>query len=226
MMFRTLSIIAMSMTLLMSQLAHAGLFIDRTRVIVVAGSSSAFDIGNDTQAPYAMQAWVTDPEGNEPGRNVQVSPSFSMIAEDSKQPLRLVSFAKESKQEQLYYLYVQEIPPKAEAAKSESLMQIALRYKIKVFVRPESISEGRRGAENQLVAKYTSTGLELKNPTPYYFALTQFEIGKKVYHNDEMGLFKPFSTVEIDNVSNHADEINISYLSDRGGLRTTLIKAE
>lgn len=214
------------MSFFISPFVQAGLIVERTRAVVEVGSSSEFVIGNNTKSPFAMQAWVEDEEGNEPGRNVQVSPSFSMIKEGGTSSLRLVSFAKDVKQEQLYYLYVQEIPPKAEKANTESQMQIAVRYKIKVFVRPASIREMRRGAEHQIVARYTGTGLTLKNPTPFYFALTKFEIGDQTYENDDIGLFKPFSTVKIDNVRDIADEIKINFVSDRGALKTALIEVK
>ncbi len=69
----------------------------------------------------------------------------------------------------LFWLNVQEIPPKPKASEG-NVLAVAVNTKVKLIYRPKALVEGRRNAEKNLQIAHRGGEAYLKNPTPYYFA--------------------------------------------------------
>ncbi|MBF7993695.1 molecular chaperone [Rahnella laticis] len=225
-MFKTMSGLTLGTALMLSATAgHAALSLSDTRIIINEKSSSSIEVLNNAAARYGMQSWVEDKEGKDPGQALVVTPSFQAIDGKQKIVLRLLSFTAPGQQEQLYYLNVQEIPPKP-AANDRSQLSMAVRTKIKVLVRPAALGAQRKSAEEKIEVSRSGQGLIFKNPTPYYFAVTKITAGGKTYTKTPLGTFAPMSTVDMKDISGAGSSVSITYLNDYGGANTADLKVK
>lgn len=211
----------LSLTLGMTQV-HAALSLGNTRVIIDGQSSNSVEVINSSNSRYGVQSWVEDSAGKDLGRALVVTPSFQAIDGKQKAVLRLLSFAPVQNKELLYYLNVQEIPPKVQD-NGRNQLSLAVRTKIKVLVRPTAIKVQRKQAEEKIGIARTSGGLRFTNPTPYYFAITKVSIGGKNYTKTVLGTFAPMSNAEIKVANNTASSATLNYLDDYGATRSTTI---
>lgn len=200
--------------LLTAQQASAALSLSNTRLIIDSGSSNSLEVINGSESRYGMQAWVEDKAGNDPGKMLVVTPAFLAINAKQKAVIRLLSFEKITGQEQLYYLNVQEIPPKA-PEDGRSHLAMAARTKIKVLIRPTALNAARKGAEQQIEVYKTAKGLRFVNPTPYYFAITKARIGGQDYTRTPLGTFAPKSDVTVA-TPGAGSTVQLVYLDDYG----------
>ncbi|NYY80101.1 hypothetical protein DMH27_00905 [Raoultella planticola] len=81
--------------------------------------------------------------------------------------------------ESAYWLSLQEIPPKAGSANK---LVIAVRSRLKVFVRPDGLnSAGARDAVKQIRWSLEKDGnavwLKASNPTPYFVSFARLSVG-------------------------------------------------
>lgn len=201
--------------------SEAAFSLSNTRVVIQAGSSSSVEVLNGASARFGMQAWVEDAAEKDPGKKLVVTPALLAIDANKKAVLRLLSFDTTSNKEQLYFLNVQEIPPKPKD-NGHSQFLMAVRTKIKVLVRPANLFDARRGAEQKIEVTRTPSGLRFKNPTPYYFAVTTVTVGGKDQTKTALGTFAPMSSVDV-NLGARASEVTLRYLEDTGAARTVTL---
>lgn len=207
-----LVLVVLSLTCFFLPEAHAAFSLNKTRVVVSAGSSSAIEVTNHSPLKYGMQSWVE--EFDTSATTLAVTPGLLAIDGDSKATLRILSFDKKSASEQLFYLNVQEIPP-ANANSDTSTLSLAVRTRIKLFVRPESLFEGRPDAEENIQVLKTSKGILFRNPTDYYFAISKVQVGNQDIPSPQLGVFAPHSEVIIEDFP-LATEIVLSAIDDYG----------
>ncbi|GDX07870.1 molecular chaperone [Buttiauxella sp. A111] len=223
-MFKKLIPAGVSLALLLGMNhANAALSLSNTRVIIDGQSSNSVEVINGSNSRYGVQSWVEDSAGKNPGRALVVTPEFQALGGKQKAVLRLLSFAPDKNQEQLFFLNVQEIPPKGPDT-GRNQLSLAVRTKIKVLVRPVALKEARKQAEEKIEISKTSGGLRFKNPTPYYFAISKVSVGGKDYTRTALGTFAPFSTVELKVSNNNATSATLSYLDDYGAVSKTTKK--
>lgn len=218
----------MSKRLILSAIAGCMLFItmqseaaftlSNTRVVIQTGSSSSIEVLNDAPLRFGMQAWAEDEAGNDPGKKLIVTPALLGIDAKKKAVLRLLSFGSPGDKEQLYYLNVQEIPPKPKN-NGQNQFLMAVRSKIKILVRPARLFDSRRGAEKNIEVTKTSSGLHFKNPTPFYFAITTVTAGGKDNTKTALGTFAPMSSTDV-HFGAGAANVTLRYLEDTGAART------
>lgn len=206
--------------------AQAALSLTKTRLIVAPGSSDSVDVINNSNIRYGMQAWVEDATEHDPGKTLVVTPNFQAIDGKQKVVLRLLSFATSGNQEQLYYLNVQEIPPKSKDSNSRNELSLAVRTKIKVLIRPSALNNNRKGAEEKIQVVRNPQGFTFKNPTPYYFAISTLKVNGKDYTKTKLGTFFPASTVNIPVTDNKASQVTIIYLDDFGAKKTAELSVQ
>jgi len=202
--------------------AQAAFSLNKTRVIVSAGSSSSIKVTNRSSLAYGMQSWVEEVHSS--ANELAVTPSLLTLKGKSNTTLRLLSFNKNIHEEQLFYLNVQEIPPK-HTNSDASILSLAVRTRIKLLIRPESLFEERLNAEKKIQVIRTSGGLLFRNPTPYYFAVTEVTANNTPIASTGLNTFAPGSEVYIESAT-LASEVTLFAIDDYGATNsyTFLIK--
>ncbi|AOJ73561.1 MULTISPECIES: fimbria/pilus periplasmic chaperone [unclassified Burkholderia] len=169
-------------------MAHADIVLPSTRIVYPASSR---EVGvqalNKGKRPVLVQAWLDIGNASAKPEDVDVpftlTPPVFRVEPGKGQTMRL-RYTQEplpQDRESVYWLNVLEIPPKAEAPKGESLLQLAYRTRIKVFFRPA----GLRGRPDEVPAQIKWTirpgendewVLHADNPAPYAVSFGQVSL--------------------------------------------------
>lgn len=184
----------------------------------------AIEVRNNSKSMYGGQVWIDNT--NQSAKDVYLipTPTFFKVGGDKKQIIRImkVNDTLPANQESLFWLNVQEIPP-APTNTEGNVLALALNTRVKLIYRPKALSNQRENAEAQLVI----SGNILKNPTPYYFAVTSvLSGGKSIALSDKvkqnLSLFPPFS--EIDLGKSIKGALSVEAIDDYGARRIHVIK--
>ena len=203
--------------------AQAAFTLNGTRYIYDEGKkNTSFEVTNNSQDTYGGQVWIDNVSQNKNDVFIVPSPPFFKVNAGSKQIVRLmnVNDALPKDRESLFMLKVQEVPPMPKNADG-NVIAIAMNTRVKVIYRPKAISEGRKEAEKRLTLVNRGGRLWIKNPTPYYFAVTKVKHnGKDLILTNEtlqsLSQLKPFSEVDM-LVRSLSGDISVDALNDWGG---------
>ena len=108
-----------------------------------------------------------------------------------------------------------------------SVLAIAMNTRVKLIYRPESIKDGRQGAEKLLILEQRGNETLLKNPTPYYMAVIGMKVdGKKVMLSDkvlaDVAQLSPFSEVSLG--KKISGKASVDAINDWGGTEEFTIR--
>ncbi|MBC6504640.1 fimbria/pilus periplasmic chaperone, partial [Citrobacter freundii] len=149
-------------------------------------------------------------------------PPFFKVGPKGKQVVRLmnVNAALPADRESLFRLNVQEIPPKPKETEG-SVLAIAMNTQVKLIYRPKAITAGRKEAEKQLTLVNRDGHIWIKNPTPYYFAVTKVKShGKELKLNGTaqraLAQLAPYS--EVSTGHSGLSGISVDAINDWGGV--------
>ena len=178
----TLRCLIAALPLLFGVAAKAEVSVQGTRVIYPAGQPEvAVVLKNEGQRASLIQAWVADggiEQKAEASRAPFVldKPLFRLDAGQS-QVLRvrgLPERAPKGDLEHLYWLNVMDVPPR-ETTTGENTVQLAIRFRMKVFYRPAGL-----GAPENPAAKVrfnqTQDALTLHNDSRHYFNVAEMTL--------------------------------------------------
>ncbi|RUL78425.1 molecular chaperone [Dyella choica] len=168
---------------------QASVVITGTRVIYPASESEVtVKLFNDGKHPALVQAWIDQGDPQTTPTNAKapftITPPIARMDPGKSQTLRL-SYTGEplpTDRESVFYLNVLEVPPKpqAQAHGSNNWLQLAIRSRLKLFFRPDSLKNSVQDALPQLTWQLTREGgkpaLAVRNPSAYYVTLTDVEL--------------------------------------------------
>ena len=207
----------------------AAFTLNGTRFIYNEGEKNiSFDVTNNADKTYGGQVWINNTTQGD-GVYMIPQPPFFKIGAKQKQIIRVINTDSSSlpkNQESLFWLNVQEVPPKPENT-SGGVLALAMNTQVKLIYRPASIKKDRKNAEKKILVENKLNSTWIKNPTPYYMAITQIKSdGKDVNLSDkvsyEISQLKPFS--EVDLGKKISGKISIDAINDWGGVQTYAIK--
>ncbi|EAB8636067.1 fimbrial chaperone [Salmonella enterica subsp. enterica] len=208
----------------------AAFVLNGTRFIYDEGKKNvSFTVTNEADKSYGGQVWIDNTnQGN--GVYMVPQPPFFKVGAKQKQIIRIMSTdaSLPKDRESLFWLNVQEIPPKPEVKDTEgSVLAIAMNTRVKVIYRPSSIKNGRQDAEKQLILEQRGNETWLKNPTPYYMAVVSMQSdGKKVALSDQtladIAQLKPFSDVSLGRKV--TGKVSVDAINDWGGTESYTIR--
>lgn len=208
----------------------AAFVLNGTRFIYEEGKKNAsFTVTNEADKTYGGQVWIDNTnQGN--GVYMVPQPPFFKVGAKQKQVIRIMntdsSLPKD--RESLFWLNVQEVPPKPELKDTEgSALAIAMNTRVKLIYRPTSLKDRRQGAEKQLMLEQRGTETWLKNPTPYYMAIVGMKVnGQKVSLQEsasaEISQLKPFSEVSLKRKI--TGKASVEAINDWGGIEEVAIQ--
>lgn len=219
-------ILVVALSLAMTGQSMAAFTLSGTRVIFDGGKkNTSFDVTNNSDKTYGGQVWIDNTnQGN--GVYMVPTPPFFKIGAKQRQVVRIMNTntSLPADKESLFWLNVQEVPPKAEAKDGDgSLLAIAMNTRVKLIYRPKALIAGREDAEKRLTLEQRGNDTWLKNPTPYYMAIVgikhnsaNIKLSDKV--TQAISAMAPFSDVSLGrNVGNN---ISIEAINDWGGVET------
>ncbi|AKJ43582.1 fimbrial chaperone [Pragia fontium] len=217
---KVISIFILLVSSFMSFNALSAFTLNGTRFIYDEGRKNiAIEITNNSDKTYGGQIWI---ENLNDLNNVFFipAPNLFKVSGGEKQLIRLlyVNDILPKDKESLFWLNVQEIPPVASTDES-NVLAVALNTQVKLIYRPKALAAAREEAEKNL----TYRGSVLKNPTPYYFAITKIAINGTPLKLDkkteqQISLLAPFSEVTLPRAL--SGKVSIEAIDDYGAQRT------
>lgn len=183
----TATLVALILALFDTSATLASVIINSTRIVYPQNEKEVtVRLESKNQAPVLVQVWLDDGDEHSTPQTdtipfVATPPVFRM--EPGKQQVVRLAYTGEtsaSAQERLYWFNVFEVPSQAQDAAQSNQLQLAFRSRIKLFLRPPSLTYGVETAPDKLQwhALPTAHGevLEVFNPTPYYVTFEQIDV--------------------------------------------------
>lgn len=214
--------------------AMAAFTLSGTRFIYEEGRKNiSFDVTNASDNTYGGQVWI-DNESQSSGVYMVPTPPFFKLTPKQKQIVRITrtdgSTPLPADRESLFWLNVQEIPPKPEKT-DVPVLSIALATRVKLIYRPKDLVRDRRDAEKKVEVVQKDGTRYLKNPTPYYFAITKVKVnGQDIrLSKDEdlkISMLAPFSEQAVKGIPAGAQSVSIEAINDWGGAETYTLKGD
>ncbi|MGG4608570.1 fimbria/pilus periplasmic chaperone [Providencia sp. Me31A] len=159
-----------ALSLVSASTAWAALSVDQSRYIF-EGDKDAISIVVENASPktYGGQTWIENIKETDTRPTFVVTPPFFKVAGKGKQVLRVIKALENMPEdkESIYWVSLQEIPP----LNKDGGLSVALRTKVKLLYRPESLIKDRKGAESGLSVRTVDGTNQLVNTTPYIFAI-------------------------------------------------------
>ena len=217
---------------IISHHSFADLAVSGTRVIIYERNIEAsINVSNDGTFPVLMQTWIDESSDKEQQtKNLISSPPLSRInpSEDQLVRLHLIDISKLSpNQESLFWLNIMEIQPNLQQSRNSNF-EIAYKHRLKVFYRPNSISDLKKirvAPKNVIWSIKDQHTLQAENPTPYHINLTKIIVRQNFKSVIiEADLIPPFSsrlykTTAI-NLHHSLQSIEFKYVNDWGLIQT------
>ena len=204
--------------------AWAGIVLNTTRVVYPAQDKEAvLSVLNNNASTVLLQSWLEAEESVTQELPFVVVPPLVQLPSGGRQTVRIIHSGAEmpADRESLFWLNVQEIP---QASEQESVLQVAIRQRIKVFYRPGRLNEGAEQAPAQLRWSLPRGGvLNVVNTGPYHVTLVDLQLlsgGHRVLHKKN-SMLAPGQSADYD-LQEHAQaqnaQLNFSVINDHGAL--------
>lgn len=208
----------------------AAFTINGTRFIYEEGKKNvSVEVTNNTDVAYGGQVWV-DNVGKDTTVSIVPTPPFFKVGPKQKQIVRLMKTdggRLPSDRESLFWLNIQEIPPKPK--EGGNVLSVAVNTRVKVFYRPKALLDSRRGAESRIEVVHRGSTTYLKNPTPYWFAVTKVKVNGEVIslsrdEDQKLSMMEPFGEVAVSKLSSGMKNISVDTINDWGGVDSYVLK--
>lgn len=211
--------------------SYSAFVLNGTRVVFIGDNkTTSITVTNKANELYGGQVWISnlDDDSNKKSNLVYFipTPTFFKIDSEEKQIIRIMKTDEPlpEEKESLFWLSVQELPPVPDKKNDENVLAIAMNTQIKLLYRPKSIMLDRINAEKNIIFVVNGNDLIVKNPTPYYFALTELKKGNMnipLTSSEYQGIseFSPYSEILIKGKSSFfGQNMSVDAISDWGGV--------
>ncbi|MBE4893089.1 molecular chaperone [Enterobacter asburiae] len=213
----------LSLPLLLScSLAQAveagGVTIGGTRLIYEGGKKEAsLNVTNSDVSPYLIQSWAETQNGGADKAPFIVTPPLFRLEANQQNTLRIVRTGGNlpEDRESLFWLNVKSIPAGVKK-ESGNTLQIAVKSRIKLIYRPQSLLKGSPENENGKLS-WTLNGnrLTVNNASAYYMNFQQVKVGG--HEIKEATYVAPMSSASFPVPAGAAGNITWKLITDYGG---------
>lgn len=206
----------------------AAFVLNGTRFIYEEGKkNTSFEVKNQSDRLYGGQVWINN-SSKDDGVYMVPSPPFFKVNPKQSQIIRImnVNDVLPKDRESLFWLNVQEVPTKPKESDG-NVLSIAMNTQVKLIYRPKQLIGNRENAESKIQIVNRNGTTYLKNPTPYYFAITGIrENGKQIKLSssvmESITRFSPLSEVSLEKML--SNDITIEAINDWGGIQEFKLK--
>lgn len=166
--------------MLLSTLVQAGgVTVGGTRLIYDGGKKeSSLNVTSTDTSPYLIQSWVETSDGSNQKAPFIITPPLFRMEGNEQNMLRVVRTGGNipEDRESLYWLNIKAIPSNNRHEENNAL-QIAVKTRIKLIYRPESIKGVPEDMAGKLTWNQVGTRLTVTNPTPFIMNFWSVSVG-------------------------------------------------
>ena len=198
-----------------------------TREVIGTEGEYKVDIINTSNANYLVQSWLEDLSGNRKKLPIVITPPIFEMQGMEKGIVRLapITAMLPNDRESIFWLNIQEIPSKTE---SHNTLKMAIRSRIKVIVRPESLAragleEASKNLRFSLRKKDDKDYLVASNDSPYYLSMGELSIlnDERYDFPDRFNMVPPFGEkiyLIPDDIKKGIIRVKHGIINDYGGI--------
>lgn len=217
----------------------ASVVVNQTRVIYPSKAKFvSVQLVNDSDKTHLVQSWIDDGDASTAPEKVKVPfslmPPVVKMDARSGQTLKIAAMntqALAKDKESVFWLNVIDVPPVPDGS-NDSYLQVAIRNRIKLFYRPETLGD----LDNKIAQKVSvsSSGGHtcLKNDSPYYMTIPQvvtwqggeLKQARKDNLLTETAFIAPFGCALVSDKIRTGAQYRITWLDDYGAKRFTTIR--
>ncbi|MGL5522454.1 MAG: fimbrial biogenesis chaperone [Aeromonas veronii] len=212
----------------------ASVVLNSTRYIYEMGKKNiSFVAQNNHDVSFLTQVNILSGEGDD-SVPFLVTPPLIKINEKSSQLFKVTYLGDVSKtkndRETLYWLDVLAVPPMRKENESKNVINVAVKTRVKFFLRPEGLKVSTNEIPNNLKWFSENGSLFIENKSPYYVTLSSgltFTCGNNVYEKEinQTDMLRPLQVSGIiKGFTGLGCNVQYSYIDDFGALRTAVGK--
>lgn len=213
---------------------HAGIMPSQSRIIYHAQDKDrSLMLANTNDYPVIVQNWIDKGEGTPESKNIpfiSIPPVFRLEPTDVKGIRVIYNQAPLANDiESLFWFNIYEVPPEKKGAVSDNSVLVTMNTQIKLFFRPEGITEVPEQAIKQVrCSKQSPTEIACYNPSPIHLSVIDIntdsvtEKGQGATGDDFMLLPKSKKSFYFKDSIKSLYKLNMVYINDFG----EMIRAE
>ncbi|MWP60419.1 fimbria/pilus periplasmic chaperone, partial [Escherichia coli] len=223
------------LNVLFTNIVHSGVIKRGTRIIYQSTAPEIpIEITNqDKNLSYLVQSWMSD-FANDLNKQTPfvVTPPLVKLEARKNTLFRLIYTGTQKlpeDRESIFWLNVKSIPGMPEeSVQVPNQLQFAVKNQLKVFYRPEGLTDNADTAYSKITFQINGNKLIAKNPTPYYITFRTLAANGKPVSFKGNGVIKmmvtPFSkqTYNLTSSPSKNNIIEWSAINDYGGTTNTM----
>lgn len=167
--------------------AEGGVSLGATRVIYPAeAKQTSLAVNNsDNKSRFLINSWVEDEQGQKI-KTFAVTPPLFVSEPNSENTLRIIYVGPPlpGDRESLFWLNVKAIPSvEKESLAGKNVLHLAILSRIKLFVRPSTLTDPVQEAPEALSFALEGNTLKITNASSYYLSLVNMHINQRKVNN-------------------------------------------
>lgn len=186
--FGSASLAAGAACAVLAAAAHGagGISLSTTRPIISDGRSSAATIfSNNTEANFLTRAWVEAPDGKR-SLDFIVTPPVAMAAAGKQLRFQATLVQPDEypkDRESLFYFRLRAVPGNYQP--DQNALRLDFEMKLKVFYRPEGITESMGSAIENLEWRFEKGRLTARNPSKLHVSLVTYALNADIHEVED-----------------------------------------
>lgn len=205
-------------TLLAMASAQAGVIIGGTRVIYNgAKKETSISVKNPDKSSYLIQSWSDTGEQSKDKAPFIVTPPLFRLGAGQENTLRIIRSggALAEDRESLYWMNIKSIPA-TEKVENANTLQIAVKTRIKLIYRPQTLTQQPEDVTNKLTWQRSGNTLTVNNPTAYYMNFSTVKVGASTVKN--ASYVAPMSSASFTLPTNATGNVTWNLINDFGSV--------
>lgn len=164
---------------LLSASVQAGVIVGGTRVIYNGEKKeTSISVKNPDKSSFLIQSWSDAGESSADKSPFMVTPPLFRLGGGQENTLRIIRTGGNltEDRESLYWLNIKSIPA-TEKKDNVNTLQIAVKTRIKLIYRPQSLTQQPEDLTGKLSWQRSGNKLTVSNPTAYYMNFSTLKVG-------------------------------------------------
>lgn len=164
---------------LLSVSVQAGVIVGGTRIIYNGeNKETSISVKNPDKSSYLIQSWSDAGETSTDKSPFMITPPLFRLGAGQENTLRIIRTGSNlaEDRESLYWMNIKSIPA-TEKQDHANTLQIAVKTRIKLIYRPQSLTQQPEDLTGKLSWQHSGSRLTVTNPTAYYMNFSTLKVG-------------------------------------------------
>ena len=203
---------------LLSASVQAGVIVGGTRVIYNGEKKeTSISVKNPDKSSFLIQSWSDAGESSADKSPFMVTPPLFHLGGGQENTLRIIRTGGKlaEDRESLYWLNIKSIPA-TEKKDNVNTLQIAVKTRIKLIYRPQSLTQQPEDLTGKLSWQRSGNKLTVSNPTAYYMNFSTLKVGASTVK--DATYVAPMSSASFSIPNSASGDVSWTLINDFGSI--------